>query len=229
MTTRPVQMIVTILLLIGLVASPAIASDAEPTTVEDLVVEIEKTYGDVQSLRADLEQVSRNEAFGEQKTKGKVSLKRPGLMKWDFTEEPGGSLFVTNGKKMWVYSPTDSRVLVSSDLSQAGGGAPIDLLNSLKNLTEHFDVKLESLEGGKDSKSTVLVLTPKAEAPFKSVRLVLSKRKYEIENIAMTDAFGTEVEIIFSRVQTNSDIPDSEFDFNPPAGVEVIDADSLGL
>lgn len=227
MTTRLVQMIAAVLLLIGLVASPAIAADAEPTTVEDLVAEIEKTYGDVQSVRADFVQVSRSAVAGEHKTKGKVSLKRPRLMKWDSTKEPGGSLFVTNGEKMWIYSPTDSQVLVYSDLSQAGGGAPFDLLDSLENLTEHFDVKLESSEGGKDRKSFVVVLTPKAEGQYKSIRLVLSKRKYEIESITLTDAFGGETEFIFSKVQTNSEIPDSEFDFTAPAGAEVIEADSI--
>ena len=120
-------------------------------------------------------------------------------------------------------------MLVYSDLSQAGGGAPLDPLDSLENLTEHFDVKLESSEGGKDRKSFVVVLTPKAEGQYKSIRLVLSKRKYEIESITLTDAFGGETEFIFSKVQTNSEIPDSEFDFTAPAGAEVIDADSLGL
>lgn len=226
MTTRLVQIIAAVLLLIGLVAKPAVAADAEPATVEDLVVEIEKTYGDVQSVRADFVQVSRT-VTGEHKTKGKVSLKRPRLMKWDSTKEPGGSLFVTNGEKMWIYSPTDSQVLVYSDLSQAGGGAPFDLLDSLENLTEHFDVKLESAEGGKERKSFVVVLTPKAEGQYKSIRLVLSKRRYEIESITLTDAFGGETEFIFTKVQTNSEIPDSEFDFTAPVGAEVIEADSI--
>ena len=223
--TRALQVIAALLLLLGLVSAPAAEANDEPATVEDLVGEIEKAYGDVKSVRADFTQVSRS-ATGEHKTKGKVSLKRPRLMKWDSTKEPGGSLFVTNGEKMWIYSPNDKQVLVYSDLS-AGGGAPFDLLDSLENLTEHFDVQLESAEGGKDRKSFVVVLTPKEDGQYKAIRLVLSKRKYEIESITLTDAFGGETEFIFTKVQMNDEIPDSEFDFTAPAGAEVIEADSI--
>ena len=224
--TRALQVIAALLLLLGLVSAPAAEASDEPATVEDLVVEIEKVYGDVKSVRADFTQVSRS-ATGEHKTKGKVSLKRPRLMKWDSTKEPGGSLFVTNGEKMWIYSPNDKQVLVYSDLSAAGGGAPFDLLDSLENLTEHFDVSLESAEGGKERKSFVVVLTPKEEGQYKAIRLVLSKRKYEIESITLTDAFGGETEFTFTKVQMNGEIPDSEFDFAAPAGAEVIEADSI--
>lgn len=224
-----VQFVASLVLLIGLVVAPfnvALGSE-EPATVDELVVEIQKTYGDVQSVRADFTQVSRT-ATGEHKTKGKVSLKRPRLMKWDSTKEPGGTLFVTNGEKMWIYSPTDEQVLVYSDLSGAGGGAPFDLLDSLENLTEHFDVKLESSEGGKERKSFVVSLTPKKDdGQYKHIRLVLSKRKYEIESITLTDAFGGETEFVFTKVQMNGDIPDSEFDFAAPEGAEVIEADSI--
>jgi len=223
-----IRLIASLLLLLGLVTAPAsMASAAEdPATVEELVVEIEKTYGGVQSVSADFVQVSRT-ATGEHKTKGKVSLKRPRLMKWDSTKEPGGTLFVTNGEKMWIYSPTDKQVLVYSDLSSSGGGAPFDLLDSLEHLNEHFDVKLESSQGGKERKSIVVSLTPKAEGQYKHIRLVVSKRKYEIESITLTDAFGGETEFVFTKVQLNSEIPDSEFEFAAPDGADVIEADSI--
>ncbi len=222
-------LIASFLLLLGLVAAPtSMASPTEdPATVEDLIVEIEKTYGGVQSVSADFVQVSRT-ATGEHKTKGKVSLKRPRLMKWDSTKEPGGTLFVTNGEKMWIYSPTDKQVLVYSDLSETGGGgAPFDLLDSLEHLNEHFDVTLESSQGGKERKSIVVSLTPKKEGQYKHIRLVVSKRKYEIESITLTDAFGGETEFVFTKVQLNSEIPDSEFEFAAPDGAEVIEADSI--
>ncbi|HJN72302.1 MAG TPA: outer membrane lipoprotein chaperone LolA [Myxococcota bacterium] len=210
-----------------LVSGPALASTDEPQNVEELIAAVEGTYGDVESLRADFVQVVRS-AGGEQKTKGRVVLKRPRLMKWDSTKEPGGTLFVSDGEKMWIYSPTDKQVLVYNDLSQAGGGLAIDLLDSLEDLDEHFDVEFLGKEGGAKKNAFVVRLDPKAEdSPYKEVRLVLSRKKYELQQVILVDQFGTENEFTFSSVKLNPDIPASEFTFEPPDGVETIDVQGI--
>jgi len=206
--------------------SPAWAN-TEPQTVEELVAAVESTYGDVQSLQADFVQVVRS-AGGEQKTKGRVVLKRPRLMKWDSTKEPGGTLFVSDGQKMWIYSPTDKQVLVYNDLSQAGGGLSIDLLDSLEDLDEHFTVSFAGKGAGVKKNAFVVKLSPKTdESPYKEVRLVLSKKKYELHQAILVDQFGTETEFTFSQVKLNPKIEDAEFTFTPPAGVETIDVQGI--
>lgn len=210
-----------------LLPTSALASTDEPETVEEIVAAVEGTYGDVQSLRADFVQVVRS-AGGEQKTKGRVELMRPRLMKWDSTKEPGGTMFVSDGEKMWIYSPADKQVLVYNDLSQAGGGLALDLLDSLEKLDEHFNVEIASKEGGRGKNALVVKLLPKTDdSPYKEVRLVLSKKKYELQQVTLVDQFGTETEFTFSMVKLNPEIPASEFSFEPPAGVETIDVQGI--
>ena len=215
-----------ILSLLLLLPGPALANSGEPETVEELVAAVESTYGDVQSLRADFVQVVRS-AGGEQKTKGRVVLKRPRLMKWDSTKEPGGTLFVSDGEKMWIYSPTDKQVLVYNDLSQAGGGLALDLLDSLEKLDEEFQVEIASDASKKKNAFVVKLLPKKDDAQFKEIRLVLSKKKYELQQVTIVDHFGSETEFTFSQVKLNPDIPDEEFSFTPPDGVETIDVQGI--
>ena len=208
-----------------LISGPAWAQDE--LTVEQLVTDIEATYGDVQSLRADFVQVNRS-AVGETKVKGRVELARPRLMKWDSTKDPDGSMFVTDGQKMWIYTPKDKTVLVYNDVSAAGGAVPMDLLDSLEKLDEHFDVTLANANGGKDKKSLEVTLKPKAEGGnYTELRMVLSKKAYQLKQLTLVDQFGTETEFTLTQVKLNPEIAAGDFVFTPPDGVETIVADGI--
>lgn len=220
---------VLLLLLPTIFVAPALAQDAEPQTVDELIAQVEATYRNVTTIRADFVQVTRSATMGEQRQRGKVALKRPKMMRWDSTAA-GGGLFVTNGQKMWLYLPTDKQVLVYNDLSAAAGAnaSALDLLTSFDQIHTMFDVTMLTREQlGARKNSVGVTLRPKKESQFKEIRLVLSKRKYELESITTVDAFGVETEITFSQVRMNTDIPDSEFAFQAPTGVQVINADSM--
>lgn len=222
------SLLASLFLAVGLLVSTPAAAEDDVLSVEQLVTEIEATYGDVQSLRADFVQVNRS-AVGETKLKGRVEMKRARMMKWDSTKEPSGTLFVTDGTKMWIYTPSEKQVLVYNDVSASGGGGvPMDLLNSLEKLDEHFTVELTDANGGKDKKSLDVKLTPKAEGGnYTEIRLLMSKKKYELKQVTLVDQFGTETEFTFSMVKLNPDLPDSEFTFTAPDGVETIVADGI--
>lgn len=208
---------------------PVLAQDADPQTVDELIAQVEATYRNVNTIRADFVQVTRSATMGEQKQRGKVALKRPKMMRWDSTSS-GGGLFVTNGQKMWLYLPTDQQVLVYNDLSNAAGvnASALDLLTSFDQIKTVFDVTMLSQKDlGPRKNSIGVTLRPKKESQFKEIRLILSKRKYELESITTVDAFGVETEISFTQVRMNLDIPDSEFAFQAPTGVQVINADSM--
>ena len=49
----------------------------------------------------------------------------------------------------------------------------------------------------------------------------------EIEEVTVVDHFGVETQITFSQVKINPEIEAGEFSFEPPKGVEVINADGI--
>lgn len=219
--------LISLFALTPLFAGVALSQEAEPQTVEELVAAVKATYGEVNAIKADFIQVTRSPTLGEQKQRGKVSLKRPKMMKWDSTNT-GGSLFVTNGEKMWLYTPADKTVLVYNDLGAAGGGADmVNVLTNLDSLGEQFDTKMMTPEEMGNKKSIGVKLKPKVESQYKDVTLVFSKKKYEIEEVTVVDHFGVETQITFSQVKINPELDAGEFSFDPPKGVEVINADGI--
>jgi outer membrane lipoprotein carrier protein len=207
------------ILLLTLVSSPAFSEEGD---LETVIQGIEQAYKGVGTLRADFVQVTRSKAMGDEtKQRGRVMLKRPKMMRWEFTQ-PAGKMFVTNGDTMWVWSAAEKQVIVSK--GAAGGGQGMaQLLDDLNRLGELFDAELLSNEGKANTVS--LLLKPKSDSGFQSLTLRLAANDYTVKEVNMLDAFGNEVELSFKQVKNNVEIDDSQFNFQVPAGAQVLNAD----
>lgn len=210
---------------LGLLIVPAIAaaSPEEPATVEELVSAVEGTYKGVKSLKADFVQTVSSPVAGELKQKGKVQVESPRKARWDVLGDQASS-FITNGERIWLYTPTMNQVMVMQDLSTTGGGN-VDLLALLDDMTkldEQFKVTM--VEGGEGKKDYRIKLEPKAAGgQYKQVELVFSRKKFSLEQVILTNSMGDTIRMEFSSVKLNADIPDANFQFEIPEGVTVIE------
>ena len=202
--------------------APALAQDfGALSSVEETVTAVEGVYGNVEALQADFLQVSRSAALGdEQRQKGRVVVKRPRKMRWEFTT-PDKKLFLTDGATMWIWSPSDNQVIVYKDFSSNGSDVT-GLLSDLNKLNELFTVVLVADEG--EDRSYVLDLTPKGEGAgnFKQLRISFTKRKLLVDRVLLTDQFDNVTDLTFTAVKLDAKVEDDSFVFQVPAGAEVI-------
>lgn len=207
-------------------SSPVLAvGETEPSTVTEVVAAVEKVYEGTETLRADFVQVTRSATLGEeQRQKGRVVLKRPRQMRWEFTA-PDNKLFVTDGQTIWIWSPKDNQVIIYKDFSEATGDMA-GLLSDMRQLDELFQVELVD-DGKPDRQSYVLFLKPKKAGNTKHLRVEVSKRKYLVEHVEITDQFDTVTDLTFSQVRINPKVTESEFQFTVPAGAQVITPEGL--
>ena len=190
--------------------------------VNAVIKAVETAYTDVTTLRAEFVQVTRSVAMGDEtKQRGRVLLKRPKMMRWEFTQ-PAGNTFVTNGEKMWAWSAAEKQVIVSK-AGASGGQGMAQLLDDLNRLGELFEATLVDDSGHPNS--IVLALKPKTEAGFQKLTLRLSNKDYAVQHVVILDAFGNEVELSFNQVKNNVSIDDDRFTFQVPAGATVLNAD----
>jgi outer membrane lipoprotein carrier protein len=207
-----------VILLMCICGLPAAAED----DVNAVIKGVEAAYTDVKTLRADFVQVTRSAAMGnETRQRGRVTLKRPRMMRWEFTQ-PAGNTFVTNGDQMWVWSAADQQVVISK-AGAAGGQGMAQLLDDLNRLGELFDATM--VDNSDHPNSVVLSLTPKTEAGFQRLTLRLASKDYSVQSVVMLDAFGNEVSLTFNQVKNNLEIGDDQFTFSIPAGAKVLNAD----
>lgn len=189
---------------------------------------MEGFYANVQSMEANFVQITRSPSMGtEEEQRGRILLKRPRQMRWDFTR-PDRRLFVTDGQQMWIHSPEDNQVIHYRDVSGAAASGGIDsLLSEMDKLDESFNVQLVEDPNASGLGHFSLALTPKEEAPFKSLLLEVHKRKLTLKRILVVDSFDNETELRFSNVKVNGNVDDSQFKFDVPDDAELIQPDAL--
>lgn len=208
-----------LLLVVGLASSPALAQDPAPATpsaqeVADVIAKVEAKYAKVETIQANFSQ-TKKDAFGKTEQDGDVALKRPTKMRWRFTTGEQ-SQFVTDGDTLWIYTKADNQVLRIADTSKATSTANT-FLTSLDSLDEVFKVTLVENEDG-----PTLDLVPREEGMYKSIQLGLDA-ELKLASAVFTDQYGNVTDIRFRDVKLDGDLPDSTFVFTPPEGATVID------
>jgi len=186
----------------------------------ETVKAIQKNYELVQTLKANFEQKAFVKMLNRTEiTRGTVQIKKPGKMKWVYSS-PDPQVLISDQKNLWLYAPEEEEVtkipienVYSSNtpaLFLAGQGILTDIFNVVQVLTE------------KDK--FVAVFTPK-EVENSLSRLVLraNKNNYQITGATVYDKLGNKTSIKFRSIRINEKIPESVFNFEVPAGVEIQD------
>jgi outer membrane lipoprotein carrier protein len=192
-------------------------------TLDDVVREIEAAYSRMTDLRADVSQTAFNKSLNQTiPARGTVYLKKGGKLRWEYTE-PTPQEIVSDGKKLWVYTPTLNQANVS-EAPQALAGPAGSFLAGLGRLRSEFNVRFLNPAQPRDGDGNwVLDLVPKQPLPTMA-RLILSvdPKNWEIRKAILHDQFENTVSMQFTKMAVNSGLPDRTFTFVAPKGVVIV-------
>ena len=201
-------------------AAPAAAA---AQSLDEVVRGLEAAYARMTDLRADFTQQAFNKSLGQTiPARGTVYLKRGGKLRWEYAE-PTPQQIVSDGRKLWIYTPALGQVNVGEAPAALAGPAG-SFLAGLGRLREQFGVRFLNPAVPRDADGNwVLDLTPKQPLPTLA-RLILAvePRAWEVRKAVVYDQFENTVTMRFSRVAVNSGLPDATFTFVPPAGVATV-------
>jgi outer membrane lipoprotein carrier protein len=204
--------------LVLLVAGPVSAQ-----SLDEVLREVEGVYGRMNDLRADFTQTAFNKSLNQTiPAKGTVYLKKGGKLRWEFTE-PTPQEIVSDGKKLWVYTPTLNQANVA-EAPEALAGPAGSFLAGLGKLRSEFDVRFLNPAQPKDTDGNwVLDLTPKQPLPtLARLILALDPKSWEIKKAVVHDKFENTVTMRFTKMVVNSGLPDRTFTFVAPKGVVIV-------
>jgi len=206
------------LLLVAAATVPAAAQ-----SLDDVVREIETVYGRMTDLRADFTQTAFNKSLNQTiPARGTVYLKKGGKLRWEYVE-PTPQEIVSDGKKLWVYTPTLNQANVA-DAPEALAGPAGSFLAGLGRLRNEFQVRFLNPAQPKDGEGNwALDLTPKQPLPTMT-RLILSvdPKNWEIRKAVVHDQFENTVTMRFTKMAVNSGLPERTFTFVAPKGVVIV-------
>ena len=203
---------------------PLVTASAVPAqTLEGVVRDLETAYGRMTDLRAEFTQTAFNKSLDQTiPAQGTVYLKKGGKLRWEYTE-PTPQEIVSDGKKLWVYTPSLNQVNVG-DAPEALAGPAGSFLAGLGRLRAEFSVRFLNPTEPKDAEGDwVLDLIPKQPLPTLA-RLILSvdAKTWAVRKAVVYDQFENTVTMRLTKVAINSSLPDRLFTFVVPKGVATV-------
>jgi outer membrane lipoprotein carrier protein len=191
------------------------------TEVRALAGKVDKHYDHIRTLEAQF--IETYKGAGVNRTEsGTLLLKKPGRMRWDY-DQPHSKLFLTDGNTAWFYVPGE----------QQARRTPVKQLEDLRSPLRYLlgktklEKELDGLSLAPDSKplnagDVVLRGTPRGMGERVAQTLLEVTADGLISRIVVEELDGSVTEFRFLKQRENVEIPDQQFHFAPPAGVEVV-------
>jgi len=215
--------LLTAMIVCLLLAATSAAQTAPPPSLDDVVRGLEGAYGRINDLKAEFSQNAFNKSLNQTiPATGAVYLKKGGKLRWEYTQ-PTPQEIVSDGKTLWVYTPTLNQVNVAP-APEALAGPAGSFLIGLGKLREHFGVRFMNPAQPRDGDGNVVLdLAPKQPLPTLA-RLILSidPRSWEVRKAVVYDQFENTVTMRFTKMTLNSGLADSLFTFTAPKGVATV-------
>jgi outer membrane lipoprotein carrier protein len=225
MHIRPPALCLTVALAGVLACALEPAATAAPTlpTLEEAVSALEQTQRRVTDLKAPFRQAAHNKALNQTvEARGTLYLKKPGRLRWEY-QTPTPQEVVSDGTRLWIYTPELKQVNVSAAPAALAGPAG-SFLQGLGQVREHFDARFLNPAQPTDAEGLVVLdLQPKRPQPLMA-RLIISvdPKSWLVRQAIVHDELGNTVTVRFGETVVNSGLPDALFVFVPPPGIAVV-------
>lgn len=187
---------------------------ANTLSLDDIITTTLKNYDDMNSFYAEFEQVMCDEVTGACVSyHGKIHYLKPCFFRMQMDQPE--LVYVGDSASLWIYLPEKKRA-IRQNLKQVPFQINPD--HFLKDYESRFNAELTR----EDESTYEITLTPKDDTDiYAAVIVIITKKKFEIRGITITDAAGSESKFIFNKVEVNRDIDKKIFEFSPPEGTQV--------
>lgn len=160
---------------------------------------------------------------GKTNMSGKVSFKRPEMLRIDFTN-PQDQVILFNGDDLTIYLPGYSAVLEQSANNKGASGASLATPQGLNLMSRYYTIAYETgqdpvpLEEGSEENVVNLVLYRRNSAEaFSQVRLSVNPQTKLIRRVVAITPQSEEFSFDFYNYNLNSGITDQRFIYDPPS------------
>jgi outer membrane lipoprotein carrier protein len=213
--------------LILLLAAGLAVAQKSTNDLARLADKVDRHYNHLKSMRAEFAETYNGVGIAKSES-GTLWLKQPGKMRWEYTE-PRKKLFVSDGKTAWFYVPGEQQARKAPVSKIDDIRSPMRFLLGKTKLMKEFD----QLGFASDIKPDVagdVVLKGVPKNMEDRVAFVAFEVSPEgrIDSITIKEVDDAVTRFRFSEQQENVPVADSLFNFRPPSGVEIVDANVLG-
>jgi outer membrane lipoprotein carrier protein len=180
---------------------------------------VETRYNHAQTLQVVFHEAYTGPGRPRRTESGTLQLRKPGRMRWDYSS-PEGKLFVSDGKFLWLYTPSNHQVEKMKIKESDDMRAPLAFL--LGKL--HFDKEFRNIQGKPEAGGTRIVAEPKTDSlPYTRVEFVVGPDA-QIRRVQVTGFDNSILEFDFEQEKLNPPLEAKLFQFRMPQGAELVES-----
>lgn len=202
--------------------APAKQPAWRPEKSSEVLLLVQAFYDGTKDLEAKFKQTYWNPSYGEaKKTSGKLKLKKPGKMVWDYSDGQDADYYA-NGKDLWMVEHDTRQVIKTSVSGNSEVDAALKFLFGGKSLTNDFQTRYASqdrIDRYGDAEHYVVEIRPKKKNEhYKAVLLVVHATTGRVDSFVVYNTDGSSNYFQMSKIKTNVGLTDKLFDFKLPEG-----------
>ncbi|MEO8124833.1 MAG: sulfite exporter TauE/SafE family protein [Burkholderiales bacterium] len=201
------------------VASPKTAAGdcPDPATI---VRKLQSRYDETGAFKSKFRQEMKVASLGvSDESEGTVVFKKPGKMRWDFAA-PHAQQIVSDGATLWIYQPDDQQVLKAPFTGAFVSSTPVSFLLGVGRITDKFEPHVDVR--GCTATRLYVGLAAKNGEDVGALAFGVDRASFDIVEASVTDPLGNVTTLTFSDIVRNVEIPATTFEFQVPAGADVI-------
>jgi outer membrane lipoprotein carrier protein len=195
-------------------------ASASPTA-DELIRQVQNRYNNVRTLSVDF----RMEDHHRPPEEGKLTLRKQGKMRWDYTK-PAGKLFVADGKTVYLYSARDNKVEKVPLKDTEDMRAPLAFLLGRLDLRKEF-ANFATRPGGEEGGTWLAASAKSDRAPYERIDMLIAPDG-AVRRLRVAGRDQSEIDFYFKEEHLNPPVSDALFHFTIPPGAEVVDAIQYG-
>jgi outer membrane lipoprotein carrier protein len=195
--------------LLGL-AAPAVAQ--KKVTAKAAVAGVQKYYAANKRMTASFDQQYTNQLRGTPtQSRGKVYLKKPGKMRWDYKAKRAvEKIFMSDGKTAWSIEHNNKQAFRTS-VNGTVLPVAVSFLVGNGQLSKNFNAKLAPGKCG-SGVGHCLELTPKkASARYTTLWLGVDAKDFHVQESTVLEASGNTNRFEFTGIDTKATIANKLF------------------
>lgn len=194
------------------------------TTVSDVVKKVRDKFSSIDSYQANFK-INSDKMGKRSAQSGTVRYKSSSRLLVEF-DQPYGQKIITSGNTMWIYIPS-MNVVAEQDLKSSSDSLfTSNTASGLQRLFSKYHYKFASREQPEpqadgSKKYTLMLQQKESRSGFRTLKLWISE-DYLITRASGETSNGKKVDIDFSNIRTDVDLPNGLFKFDIPSKARVI-------
>jgi outer membrane lipoprotein carrier protein len=197
----------------------AVCAFGADTPLTTLLKGVEQRYNKAKTLQVLFREVYIPPGKPRRTESGILMLRKPGKMRWQYAQPPG-KLFTSDGKWIWLYTPQDNQAEHMKFKETDDLRAPLAFL--LGKLD--FDKEFTNLQSKPEGDGIRVTAEPKTDnLPYSAVEFLLGPDS-TIREVKVKTFDNSILHFYFEQERMNPELKNDLFDFKPPKGVQIIEA-----